>query len=101
GSFLKSGITLTPNLETYVFAFYLLHSRERRFAIVAEPANPILPRGPAQPVDLGVDALEWVQIESGHPGRCQMRRRGRQIREETERLAAAGRGHNQHVPIMT
>src|SRR5260221_1135919 len=99
GSLRKSSIGLTC-FEDGLLPPDLLHAREGHIAVVSKTTDPLFSRSLAQQASLRVDALEWIQIEGGHPGWRQMSRLGYQVREKSERFAAARRGRDQHVPIV-
>src|SRR5438876_6027189 len=56
-----------------MFPFRALDAGCADFAIVPQPADPVLARRPAEPVRLHFDAFERKQIEGRNPGRCQVR----------------------------
>src|SRR5882672_8052633 len=99
GSLRKSDIGFT-RLEVGLLPLDLLNTGESHIAVVSKTTEPLFSRSPAQPASLRVDALQRIQIESGHPGRCQMSRGGYQVREKAEGFAGARSGRDQHVPIV-
>src|SRR5262249_46871912 len=99
GSLRKSGIGFT-RFEGGLLPLDLLDPCESHIAVVAEAANPLFSRSPAQPASLRVDALQWIQVEGSHPGWSQMSDGRRQVREQAEGFAGARRGGDQHIPIV-